>query len=88
VFAITHVELTSMDGAPLRHVNAPSVRANALGKLAGNFFTLDLNTARQAFESVPWVRHASVRREWPNGWRCRWKSTRPSVPGVVRIVAG
>ena len=67
VFAITHVELTSMDGTPLRHVNAPSVRANALGKLAGNFFTLDLNTARQAFESVPWVRHASVRREWPNG---------------------
>ncbi|RZT41045.1 cell division protein FtsQ/DivIB [Cupriavidus agavae] len=67
VFAITHVELTSMEGGPLRHVNAPSVRANALGKLSGNFFTLDLNAARQAFESVPWVRHASVRREWPNG---------------------
>lgn len=67
VFAITHVQLTSMDGNPLRHVNAPSVRANALGKLSGNFFTLDLNAARQAFESVPWVRHASVRREWPNG---------------------
>jgi len=67
VFAITHVELTAMGGGPLRHVNAPSVRANALGKLSGNFFTLDLNTARQAFESVPWVRHASVRREWPNG---------------------
>jgi len=67
VFAITHVELTATDGQPLRHVNAPSVRANALGKLAGNFFTLDLNAARQAFESVPWVRHASVRREWPNG---------------------
>ncbi|MGO4306317.1 MULTISPECIES: cell division protein FtsQ/DivIB [unclassified Cupriavidus] len=67
VFAITHVDLTSMGGEPLRHVNGPSVRANALGKLSGNFFTLDLNAARQAFESVPWVRHASVRREWPNG---------------------
>ena len=67
VFAITHVELAGMDGASLRHVNALSVRANALGKLTGNFFTLDLNAARQAFESVPWVRHASVRREWPNG---------------------
>ncbi|KAI3594964.1 Cell division protein FtsQ [Cupriavidus sp. U2] len=67
VFAITHVELTSLDGSQLRHVNAPSVRANALNKLSGNFFTLDLNAARQAFESVPWVRHASVRREWPNG---------------------
>jgi len=67
VFAITHVELHAMDGQALRHVNGPSVRANALGKLSGNFFTLDLNAARQAFESVPWVRHASVRREWPNG---------------------
>lgn len=67
VFAITHVELTGAGGGQLRHVNAPSVRANALGKLSGNFFTLDLNAARQAFESVPWVRHASVRREWPNG---------------------
>lgn len=67
VFAITHVEIGPMDGAALRHVNAPSVRASALGKLTGNFFTLDLNAARQAFESVPWVRRASVRREWPNG---------------------
>lgn len=67
VFAITHVELAGMDGAALRHVNAPGVRANALGKLSGNFFTLDLNAARQVFESVPWVRRASVRREWPNG---------------------
>lgn len=67
VFAITHVEIAPMDGGALRHVNAPSVRASALGKLSGNFFTLDLNAARQAFESVPWVRRASVRREWPNG---------------------
>lgn len=67
VFAITHVVVAPMDGGALRHVNAPSVRANAVGKLAGNFFTLDLNAARQVFESVPWVRRASVRREWPNG---------------------
>ncbi|WP_439683635.1 Cell division protein FtsQ [Cupriavidus oxalaticus] len=67
VFAITHVEIAPMDGGALRHVNAPAVRASALGKLSGNFFTLDLNAARQAFESVPWVRRASVRREWPNG---------------------
>ncbi|QYY31186.1 cell division protein FtsQ/DivIB [Cupriavidus pinatubonensis] len=67
VFAITHVVVASMDGGALRHVNAPSVRSNALGKLTGNFFTLDLNAARLVFESVPWVRRASVRREWPNG---------------------
>jgi cell division protein FtsQ len=43
------------------------IRANAAPKLQGNFFTMNLDTARQAFESVPWVRKASVRRSWPNG---------------------
>lgn len=67
VFAITHVQVAPMYDLPLRHVNAPSLRANALTKLTGNFFTLDLDAAREAFESVPWVRKASVRREWPSG---------------------
>ena len=43
-----------------------TIRANALPKLAGNFFTMDLEQARAAFESVPWVRSAVVRRVWPN----------------------
>jgi cell division protein FtsQ len=43
-----------------------TIRANALPMLAGNFFTLDLRKARVAFESVPWVRRAIVRRVWPN----------------------
>lgn len=48
------------------HINAPTVRANVVGHLKGNFFTVDLDAARQAFEQMPWVRHASVRRVWPN----------------------
>jgi cell division protein FtsQ len=43
-----------------------TIRANALPKLSGNFLTADLSAARRAFESVPWVRRAVVRREWPN----------------------
>ncbi len=35
----------------------------------GNFFTVDLARARTAFESVPWVRSAVVRREFPNKLR-------------------
>ena len=31
----------------------------------GGFFTVNLNTARAAFERLPWVRGANVRREWP-----------------------
>jgi cell division protein FtsQ len=48
------------------HINSPTVRAGVIGRLKGNFFTVDLDAARQAFEQMPWVRHASVRRVWPN----------------------
>lgn len=48
------------------HINSPTVRASVVGRLKGNFFTVDLDTARAAFEQMPWVRHASVRRVWPN----------------------
>lgn len=48
------------------HINAPTVRAGVVGRLKGNFFTVDLDTARVAFEQMPWVRHASVRCVWPN----------------------
>ncbi|MDE1183204.1 cell division protein FtsQ/DivIB [Paraburkholderia sp.] len=48
------------------HINTPTVRAGVVGRLKGNFFTVDLDVARQAFEQMPWVRHASVRRVWPN----------------------
>ncbi|WP_246796652.1 cell division protein FtsQ/DivIB [Burkholderia perseverans] len=48
------------------HINSPTVRASVVGRLKGNFFTVDLDTARVAFEQMPWVRHASVRRVWPN----------------------
>ena len=51
------------------HNNAVTLRANVAPQLAGNFFTVDLARARMAFESVPWVRKAVVRREFPNKLR-------------------
>ena len=53
----------------LTHTNAVTLRANVTPQLAGNFFTVDLAKARSAFESVPWVRKAVVRREFPNKLR-------------------
>lgn len=53
----------------LLHNNAVTLRANVAPRLAGNFFTLDLAQARAAFEAVPWVRHAVVRREFPDRLR-------------------
>ena len=53
----------------LLHNNAVTLRANVAPKLTGNFFTLDLAQARAAFEQVPWVRQAVVRREFPDRLR-------------------
>ena len=51
------------------HSNAVTLRANVASRLAGNFFTVSLQATREAFESVPWVREAVVRREFPNRLR-------------------
>ncbi|MBU1443770.1 MAG: cell division protein FtsQ/DivIB [Gammaproteobacteria bacterium] len=51
------------------HNNAVTLRANVAPQLAGNFFTIDLAAARHAFESVPWVRKAVVRRQFPDKLR-------------------
>jgi hypothetical protein len=44
----------------------PDPARGTLGRIKGNFFTTNLESVRGVFESVPWVRRASVRREWPN----------------------
>ena len=49
----------------LVHNNAVTLRANVAHHLVGNFFTVDLQAARSAFEQVPWVRRAQVRRVYP-----------------------
>jgi cell division protein FtsQ len=48
------------------HINMPTVRTAVVNKLQGNFFTVNLDATRAAFESLPWVRRASVRRVWPD----------------------
>ena len=62
LFALRAIRI---DGEVTRS-SVATIRANATPKLAGNFFTMDLGKARRAFESVPWVRQAVVRRVWPN----------------------
>ncbi len=48
------------------HHNEVTLRANVAPKIRGSFFTVDLNDTKSAFEGVPWVRRAVVRREFPN----------------------
>jgi cell division protein FtsQ len=50
----------------LAHNSPLTVRAIVGPRLTGSFLSLNLERARDAFESVPWVRRATVRRMWPD----------------------
>ncbi len=48
------------------HYNASTLGANVVPCLKGTFFTLNLDAARKAFEAMPWIRQAVVKRNFPN----------------------
>jgi cell division protein FtsQ len=75
VFAFKSVQLEG----DLSRNSINTVRANAMPKLQGNFFTLNLERAREAFESVPWVRRAVVQRVWPSTLRVRLIEHKPAA---------
>ncbi len=62
LFALQAIVVTG----EVTHHNAVTLRANVAPQLSGTFLTLDLTRARHVFESLPWVRQALVRREFPN----------------------
>jgi cell division protein FtsQ len=53
------------------------VRESLIGHLQGNFFTSNLDNARAAFETMPWVRRAGVRRVWPDRLEVTLEEYRP-----------
>ena len=63
----------------LQRNNLPTVRANALPRIQGDYFSVDLLHARDVFETVPWVRKAVVRRVWPNELRVTLEEHRPAA---------
>jgi cell division protein FtsQ len=63
VFPLSQLVVT----APLDQVSRAQVEHTARSALAGNFFTVNLDAAQAAFERMPWVRSASLRRLWPDG---------------------
>lgn len=76
---------------PLEHVTSAQIEHAARGAVAGNFFTVDLAAARDAFERLPWVRHADLRRRWPDTLELKIEEHRPvarwtPLDGVPRLV--
>ncbi|MBI5006736.1 MAG: cell division protein FtsQ/DivIB [Nitrosomonadales bacterium] len=61
VFPLRAVELT----APPQRVSVEALEKVVREKVSGNFFTVNLEQTRQAFEQLPWVRKVSVRRKFP-----------------------
>lgn len=50
----------------LTHVTREQLKLIVGKHLNGNFFTVDLIKARDAFEKLPWARKVSIRRRWPD----------------------
>ncbi len=79
--------------APLREVTPTQLEYAARNAVAGNILTVNLETVRVAYEKLPWVRKAEVRRRWPDSLElaieehvaaARWKhadATKEAPPG-------
>ena len=70
LYAVVHLPIfplreVKIDGQ-LNHVSREQVKLIVGKHLKGNFFTLDLTKARDAFEKLPWARNVSLRRRWPD----------------------
>lgn len=61
-FAVRHVDITG----DTEHLTRQQVEGVVFGHLRGTFFNMDLQSARDAFCRLPWVRQVQVRRRWPD----------------------
>lgn len=76
-FAIDRIQIEPMQTDTLNYVSPASVRATIAGRLSGNFFSVSLDDTRELIETVPWVRHAQIRRVWPDALSVRIEEQQP-----------
>jgi len=62
VFPVREVEVMGR----ISKVTRAQIDAVVHRELRGNFFTIQLDASRSAFEKLPWVRTVQVRRQWPD----------------------
>ena len=81
VFAIRAISVTG----DVTHNNALTLRANVAPRLSGTFLSMDLGATRLAFEAVPWVRRAVVKREFPNRLKVRLQEHKAVALSLIHI---
>jgi cell division protein FtsQ len=77
LFMLRAVTIEPARGTDLEYVSSALLRSSGLQHLRGSFFTVDLEAVRGGFESVPWVRRATVRRVWPDRLEVTIEEHRP-----------
>jgi cell division protein FtsQ len=75
----------------LSQVQRSQIELAARTVVQGNFFTVNIDAARGAFEKLPWVRRAEVRRQWPDRIELRIEEHVPvarwrGIDGEPRLV--
>lgn len=86
-FALRGLQVEAAPGMSLDKVSSTALRATGRREGRGNFFTVDLDRVRVAFEQLPWVRRASVRRVWPNRLAVAIEEHRPfAIWNETRLV--
>lgn len=76
-FAIQRMQIEPLQGEALNYVTPASVSATIASQISGNFFSVSLDETREVIETVPWVRHARIRRVWPDTLRIQIEEQQP-----------
>ena len=59
------IKVVRLSAVPERII-ADDVQSLLRAQVRGNFFTVDIDQLRRMLEKLPWVRHVSIRREFPD----------------------
>lgn len=59
------VQWVQVEGT-FRHVSAEEIRAQVAPQVKVGFFAIDAPNLRATIEDMPWIRHAEIRRRWPD----------------------
>lgn len=61
-FPVRHVRINGK----VEHISAARLQQTATDHISGNIFRVDINTIQAAYEKLPWIKSAQVRRLWPD----------------------